>query len=199
MELGIFARVPPEYAVRGFTEGERKPRAVPSLYRALALLCRLWANFAITEFSEVRSFEGALFPSSRSTRGWCADPGRRSSSQYPPQKVGPNQRSHNEGGRPACGRFLLRVMLAHRDDRPTEESPEDRDDEQPYIRIGLRGDQGNRRCRDAWHQDDVVRGGCSQLPSFPWAVRRAAPHRATNTAWSGAIRPLWDGRFSATQ
>ena len=53
MELGIFARVPPEYPVRGFTEGERKPRAVPSLYRALALLCRLWANFAITEFSEV--------------------------------------------------------------------------------------------------------------------------------------------------
>src|SRR5215210_215931 len=45
MELGIFARVPPEYPVRGFTEGERKPRAVPSLYRALALLCRLWANF----------------------------------------------------------------------------------------------------------------------------------------------------------
>src|SRR5829696_8877921 len=33
---------------------------------------------------------------------------------------------------------------------------------------------------------------------LPWAVRRAAPHRATNTAWSGAIRPLWDGRFSAT-
>ena len=52
MELGIFAREPPEYLVRGFTEGERKPRAVPSLYRALALLCRLWANFAITEFSE---------------------------------------------------------------------------------------------------------------------------------------------------
>jgi hypothetical protein len=50
MELGIFARVPPEYPVRGFTEGERKPRAVPSLYRALALLCRLWANFALTEF-----------------------------------------------------------------------------------------------------------------------------------------------------
>jgi len=55
MELGIFARVPPEYAVRGFTEGERKPRAVPSLYRALALLCRLWANFAGTEFYEVRA------------------------------------------------------------------------------------------------------------------------------------------------
>jgi hypothetical protein len=53
MELGIFARVPPKYPVRGFTEGERKPRAVPSLYRALALLCRLWANFALTEFSEV--------------------------------------------------------------------------------------------------------------------------------------------------
>jgi hypothetical protein len=54
MELGIFARVPPKYPVRGFTEGERKPRAGPPLYRALALLCRLWANFAFTEFSEVR-------------------------------------------------------------------------------------------------------------------------------------------------
>jgi hypothetical protein len=68
MELGIFARVPSEYPVRGFTEGERKPRAVPSLYRALALLCRLWTNFAFTEFSEVQSRNTAYADSTLADR-----------------------------------------------------------------------------------------------------------------------------------
>jgi hypothetical protein len=35
----------------------------------------------------------------------------------------------------------------------------------------------------------TVRPLFTTLLSFPWAVRREAPHRATNTAWSGAIRP----------
>ena len=61
MELGIFARVPPEYAVRGFTEGGKKASGRAFFkYRALALLCRLWANFAITEFSEVRRRQKVL-------------------------------------------------------------------------------------------------------------------------------------------
>jgi hypothetical protein len=74
MELGIFARVPPEYLVRGFTEGERKPRAVPSLYRALALLCRLWANFAFTEFYEAANTRACWPPKIRRGRLGSAVP-----------------------------------------------------------------------------------------------------------------------------
>src|SRR5918995_7339132 len=36
------------------------------------------------------------------------------------------------------------------------------------------------------------------LSPFPWAVRERSSPRGTTTVRSGAIRPLWDGRFSAT-
>src|ERR687898_3664455 len=72
------------------------------------------------------------------------------------------------------------------------------------LRVGAVGDVNGggagQLClpRAVGGQQDRGREDAHLLASFSSAVRGISPHRATTyTAWSGAIRPLWDGRFTA--
>src|SRR5918994_3814563 len=72
------------------------------------------------------------------------------------------------------------------------------------LRVGAVGDVNGggagQLClpRAVGGQQDRGREDAHLLASFSSAVRCISPHRATTyTAWSGAIRPLWDGRFTA--